>query len=43
MGRIAYMVGPRLGFQSKALGVVIAEVPPGRRSGVHRTYMTRSI
>lgn len=30
------MVDPRLGFQSKALGVVMAEVPPGRRSGAHR-------
>ena len=36
MGRIAYMVDPRLGFQSKALAVVMAEVPPGRRSGAHR-------
>ena len=33
MGRIAYMVDPRLAFQSKALGVVMAEAPPGRRSG----------
>jgi hypothetical protein len=35
------MVDPRLGFQSKALGVVMAEVPPGvgvpARTG---TYMT---
>jgi gentisate 1,2-dioxygenase len=36
MGRLAYAVDPRLGFQSKALGVVMAEIPAGKRSGAHR-------
>ena len=36
MGRLAYVVDPRLGFQSKALGVVMAEIPAGKRSGAHR-------
>jgi gentisate 1,2-dioxygenase len=36
MGRLAYVVDPRIGFHSKALGVVMAEIPPGKRSGAHR-------
>jgi gentisate 1,2-dioxygenase len=36
MGNLAYVVDPRIGFQSKALGVVMAEIPPGKRSGAHR-------
>ena len=36
MGNIAYVVDPRIGFHSKALGVVMAEIPPGKRSGAHR-------
>ena len=36
MGRVAYVVDPRIGFQSKALGVVMAEIPSGKRSGAHR-------
>ena len=36
MGRMAYVVDPRIGFHSKALGVVMAEIPPGKRSGAHR-------
>jgi len=30
------VVDPRIGFHSKALGVVMAEIPPGKRSGAHR-------
>ena len=33
MGNLAYVVDPRIGFHSKALGVVMAEIPPGKRSG----------
>jgi quercetin dioxygenase-like cupin family protein len=36
MGRIAYAVDPRLGFHVKLLSTVVAEVPPGKRSGAHR-------
>jgi gentisate 1,2-dioxygenase len=36
MGNLAYVVDPRIGFHSKALGVVMAEIPPGKRSGAHR-------
>lgn len=36
MGSIAYVVDPRLGFYVKALATVLAEVPPGKRSGAHR-------
>ncbi len=36
MGRIAYAVDPRLGFHVKLLGTLIAEIPPGKRSGAHR-------
>lgn len=36
MGNLVYVVDPRIGFQSKALGVVMAEIPPGKRSGAHR-------
>jgi gentisate 1,2-dioxygenase len=36
MGNLAYVVDPRIGCHSKALGVVMAEIPPGRRSGAHR-------
>ena len=36
MGKMAYVVDPRIGFHSKALGVVMAEIPPGKRSGAHR-------
>jgi gentisate 1,2-dioxygenase len=38
MGSVAYVVDPRIGFQSKALGVVMAEIPPGKRSGAHRHF-----
>lgn len=36
MGRLAYMVDPRIGFYSKALAAVMAEIPVGKRSGAHR-------
>jgi len=36
MGRIAYAVEPRLGFHVKLLSTLIAEIPPGKRSGAHR-------
>ena len=36
MGKLAYVVDPRIGFHSKALGVVMAEIPAGKRSGAHR-------
>src|SRR5947199_15260 len=36
MRKLASVVEPRIGFHSKALGVVMAEVPPGKRSGAHR-------
>ncbi len=36
MGRLAYVVDPRIGFHVKALATVVAEIPPGRRSGAHR-------
>src|SRR5258706_528289 len=36
MGKLAYVVDPRIGFHAKALGVVMAEIPPGKRSGAHR-------
>ena len=36
MGNLAYLVDPRIGFHSKALAVVMAEIPPQKRSGAHR-------
>lgn len=36
MGRLAYVVDARIGFHVKALATVVAEIPPGRRSGAHR-------
>jgi gentisate 1,2-dioxygenase len=36
MGHLAYVVDPRIGFHVKALSTVVAEVPPGKRSGAHR-------
>jgi gentisate 1,2-dioxygenase len=36
MGRVAYAVDPRLGFHVKLLSTLIAEIPPGKRSGAHR-------
>ena len=36
MGRMAYLVDPRIGFHVKALSSVMGEVPPGKHSGSHR-------
>lgn len=36
MGRMAYVVHPRLGFYTKILSTAVGEVPPGKRSGAHR-------
>jgi gentisate 1,2-dioxygenase len=36
MGNMAYVVDSRIGFHSKALAVVVAEIPVGKRSGAHR-------
>jgi gentisate 1,2-dioxygenase len=36
MGNIAYVVDSRIGFHAKALATVVAEIPPGKRSGAHR-------
>ena len=36
MGRMCYMVDPRIGFYQKVLSVVMAEIPPHKRSGAHR-------
>ena len=36
MGLMAYMVDPRIGFHQKVLAVVMAEIPPHKRSGAHR-------
>jgi gentisate 1,2-dioxygenase len=36
MGKMAYAVEPRLGYQVKLLSTLVAEIPPERRSGAHR-------
>lgn len=36
MGRLAYVVDPRLGFNVKLLTTLVAEIPPAKRSGAHR-------
>lgn len=36
MGPLAYVVDPRVGFQVKALGTVLGEIPPDKHSGAHR-------
>ncbi len=36
MGNLAYVVDSRIGFHAKALATVVAEIPPGKRSGAHR-------
>lgn len=36
MGKLAYVVDPRLGFNSKVVSTLVAEIPPGGRSGAHR-------
>jgi gentisate 1,2-dioxygenase len=36
MGSLAYVVDPRLGFNTKVMATLVADIPPGRRSGAHR-------
>jgi gentisate 1,2-dioxygenase len=36
MGRLAYVVDPRLGFNVKVMSTVVAEIQPGHHSGAHR-------
>jgi gentisate 1,2-dioxygenase len=36
MGNIALVVDPALGFHVRTLGTLVAEIPPGKRSGAHR-------
>lgn len=36
MGRVAYVVDPRIGFNVKVLSTMLAEIDPGHRSGAHR-------
>jgi gentisate 1,2-dioxygenase len=36
MGRIAYLIDPRIGFHVKQIATLMAEIPPGGRSGAHR-------
>jgi gentisate 1,2-dioxygenase len=36
MGRIAYVIDPRLGFHVRTLSTLVAEIAPGRHSGTHR-------
>lgn len=38
MGAVAYVVDYRIGFHAKALATLVAEIPPGRRSGAHRHF-----
>lgn len=36
MGSIALVVDPAIGFHMRTIGTLIAEIPPGKRSGAHR-------
>jgi mannose-6-phosphate isomerase-like protein (cupin superfamily) len=36
MGDLAYVIDPRIGFNTKAIATLLARVPPGKRSGAHR-------
>ena len=36
MGRMAYVVDPRIGFHVKTIATLLAEIPPGGKSGAHR-------
>lgn len=36
MGNLAYVVDPRIGFNAKVISTLVAEIPPGGRSGAHR-------
>ncbi len=36
MGSLAYIIDSRLGFNTKVMSTVLAEIPSGKRSGAHR-------
>jgi gentisate 1,2-dioxygenase len=36
MGRLAYVVDPRLGFHVRVISTLLGEIPSGKRSGCHR-------
>jgi gentisate 1,2-dioxygenase len=36
MGSVASIVDPRIGFNTKVMSTLLAEIPPGRHSGAHR-------
>lgn len=36
MGNVAVVVDPSVGFHVRTLGTLVADVPPGKRSGAHR-------
>jgi len=36
MGHLAYVVDPKVGFRTRVLGSLLAEIPPGCHSGAHR-------
>jgi gentisate 1,2-dioxygenase len=36
MGNLAYIIDSRLGFNTKVMSTLVAEIPPGKRSGAHR-------
>ncbi len=36
MGRMAYVVDPRIGFHTKIVATLMAEILPGEKSGAHR-------
>jgi mannose-6-phosphate isomerase-like protein (cupin superfamily) len=36
MGDVGLVVDPRVGFHMRTMGTLIAQIPPGKRSGAHR-------
>ena len=36
MGNVALVVDPATGFHMRTIGTLVAEIPPGKRSGAHR-------
>lgn len=36
MGSVALVVDPSIGFHMRTIGTLMAEIPPGKRSGAHR-------
>jgi gentisate 1,2-dioxygenase len=38
MGAIAYIVDNRIGFHVKQISTLVADIPPGKRSGAHRHF-----